>query len=100
LCFENGEIAGTRGFGGVVEGFDKEAADALADIGEDGGSVGLLPAGEAEGHADSGSMAFADIENQHAAFLIKADDARLLQRAGPDIGPGLLAQSENSVKLS
>ena len=91
---------GTGGFGGIVEVFDKRAADALADICENGFAVGLLPAGEAEGHADSGALAFANVENQHAAFLIEADDAGLLERAGPDIGPGLLPQSEDGVKLS
>ncbi len=100
MCFEDGEIAGAWSFGAVVEGFDEDTADALADICENGFAVGLLPAGETKGHADSRSLAFANIENQHAAFLIKADDAGLLQQAGPDIGTGLLPQSEDSVKLS
>jgi hypothetical protein len=87
------------GFRRHCRGFDKRAADALADIGENGGRRAVA-AGEAEGHADSGSLAFADVENEHAAFLIEADDAGLLERAGPDVGTGLLAQSEDSVKLS
>ena len=100
MCFENGEIAGSWGFGGIVEGFDKDTADALADIGENGFPVGLLATGQAERHANLGSLTFANIENQHAAFLIEADNAGLLQGTGPHIGAGLLPESEHRVKLS
>jgi hypothetical protein len=59
-----------------------------------------LPAGEAEGHTDFGSLLFTDVEDEHAAFLVEADDACLLERAGPHVGPRLLAQTEHGVKLS
>jgi hypothetical protein len=100
LCFEDGEVTDARGFGWIVEDFDEQSADSLADVCENGFAVGLLAVGEAESHTDAGSLAFADIENEHAALLIDADDAGLLERAGPDIGARLLAQTENRVKLS
>ncbi len=53
-----------------------------------------------EGHADSGSLGFAKVENQHAALLIETDDPSLLEVAGADVGEGFLAESVKGVKLS
>ena len=70
LCFEDCEITGAWRIGGIIEGFDKRAADALANVCENGFPEGQLPTGQSESHTNSGSLTFAYVENHHATFLI------------------------------
>jgi hypothetical protein len=69
---------------------DEGAADGLADVGDYGFAIRLVGSGKLETHSDAGAFGFPDIQNQQSAFLIDADNFRLLEATGPDIGARLL----------
>jgi hypothetical protein len=97
---KDGGIAEAWGVIFRVDLFDEGSGNPLADIREDGFAVGLLAAHEAESHPDRGTLVFAEIQDEHAAFLVKADDLRPLEVAGADIGARFLAETADRVKLS
>ena len=95
---EDGGIAEADRAGAGFEFFDKGAADVAADVGHDGGAERLIPAGEAVGGADAGSLAFPDVEDEEAALRIDAHHLGLTGGTG-GCGGGLLDEAEDFVKL-